>query len=94
MDTKRKFKIVIEEVLYSAEEKAKAGSAFIHGQEDRDNAKDINKQADTAFPVKRVYGYPPPIETSAEVTVKIYEQVVTDLNIQAVITAVNTPPKD
>jgi hypothetical protein len=71
---------VIEERLYSAEEKAKAQESF--NSEDRDMNKDIKGQEAT-WPIKKVYGYAP--ET---------EQTVQDgLNIQAVITAVNTPTK-
>jgi hypothetical protein len=81
---------VIEERLYSAEEKEKAQIAF--NSEDRDMNKDIKGQ-EAVWPVKRVYGYAPEIETTTTQNIKIYEQTVADgLNIQAVITAVNTLP--
>ena len=52
------------------------------------DSEDIAKQ-NTNYPIKKEYGYPPKIETTETTNVKMYEQVVDSLNIQAVITAVN-----
>ena len=85
---------VVEERLYSGEEIAKAmNPSFLVNMQSRDEQSADRKEIDsqtTTFPIKRIYDYQPETPTTVEVSTKIYEQTVDALNIQKVITAVNS----